>query len=80
MLLKDNGAKDVYVAATHPVFCGDAVRKLGKAPFTEITVTDSIPLGDDRPQQVRVVSLAPMLAEAIRRIHTNESVSSLFNL
>ena len=80
MLLRDNGAKDVYVAATHPVFCGDAVRKLNLAPLTEITVTDSIPLSDTPPARVKVVSLAPMLAEAIRRIHTNESVSSLFNL
>ena len=80
MLLKQNGAKDIYVAATHPVFCGAAVQKLDSAPLTEITVSDSIPLPERPPARVKVVSLAPLLAEAIRRIHTNESVSSLFNL
>jgi len=78
-LLKHNGAKDIYVAATHPVFCADAFEKLAASPFTEITVTDSIPLRNDAPESVKVVTIAPMLAEAIRRIHTNESVSSLFN-
>ncbi|HUW32910.1 MAG TPA: ribose-phosphate pyrophosphokinase [Planctomycetota bacterium] len=80
MLLKQNGAKDIYVAATHPVFCEAAVQKLDSAPFTEVTVSDSIPLPERAPASVKVVSIAPMLAEAIRRIHTNESVSSLFNL
>ena len=79
-ILKESGAQDVYVAATHPVFCADAVEKLGRGDFTETTVTDTIPLPENVPDSVKVVSLAPMLAEAIRRIHTNESVSSLFNL
>jgi len=78
-LLKKNGAQDVYVAATHPVFCGSAFEKLAASPFTEVTVSDSIPLGAGAPEFVKVVTIAPMLAEAIRRIHTNESVSSLFN-
>jgi len=79
-ILKKNGALDVYVAATHPVFCSDAFDKLDRSRFAEITVTDTIPLPEEKPDNVKVVSLAPMLAEAIKRIHTNESVSSLFNL
>ena len=79
-VLKENGAKDVYVAATHPVLCGEACNKLCRSSLTEITVTDSIALPEDAPAAIKVVSIAPMLAEAIRRIHTNESVSSLFNL
>jgi len=78
-VLKKNGAQDVYVAATHPVFCGDVVNKLGRSKFAEITVTDTIPLPEKVMANVKVVSLAPMLAQAIMRIHTNESVSSLFN-
>ena len=78
-VLKQNGAQDVYVAATHPVFCGDVLSKLGRSKFTEITVTDTIPLPEKIMANVKVVSLAPMLAQAIMRIHTNESVSSLFN-
>jgi len=78
-VLKKNGAQDVYVAATHPVFCGNALDKLTHSGFTEITVTDTIPLPEEVPANVKVVSLAPMLAQAIKRIHTNESVSSLFN-
>jgi len=79
-LLKANGAKDVYVAATHPVLCADAVARLEASLITEVTVTDTIPLPAGAPPKIRTVSLAPMLAEAIRRIHTNESVSSLFHM
>jgi len=79
-VLKENGAKNVFVAATHPVLCGGACEKLARSSFTEITVTDTIPLPEKAPDLIKVVSIAPMLAEAIRRIHTNESVSSLFNL
>jgi len=79
-VLKKNGAQNAYVAATHPVFCGGAFDRLGNKQFTEITVTDTIPLPERAPENVKVVSLAPMLAQAIMRIHTNESVSSLFHL
>jgi len=79
-LLRGNGALDVYVAATHPVLCGKACSKLDAAGFKEITVTDSIPLPAETPACLNSVSLASMLAQAILRIHTNESVSSLFKL
>jgi ribose-phosphate pyrophosphokinase len=79
-LLKENGALNVHVAATHPVFCGDAFDRIARSDFAEVTVTDTIPLAPGAPPTVKIVSLAPMLAEAIQRIHTNESVSSLFQL
>ena len=74
------GAKHIYVGATHPVFCGQAVERLRGAPIVEIVVSNSLAL---RPEQMlpnlRVISVAPLLGEAIRRIHRNESVSYLFD-
>jgi len=78
--LKEKGAGEIYVGATHAVLCGPAVERLTNAPITEVVVTDTIPLGDNAKalgDRIRVLSVAPLLAEAIRRIHHNESVSSL---
>lgn len=76
---KQNGAVDVYACATHAVLCGNAIENLGKAPIKQIVVTDSIPLaaGKQLPN-IKVLSVAPLLADAIKRIHFNESVSKLF--
>ena len=77
---KRAGAREVYVAATHGVFCGPAIERLSKAPVKEIVVTDSLPLSSEKQlPNIRTVSIAPMLGEAIRRIHRNESVSVLFD-
>ncbi|NOZ22828.1 MAG: ribose-phosphate pyrophosphokinase [Planctomycetes bacterium] len=81
-LVMDKGAKEVYVGATHGLFCGPAVERLSEAPIKEIAVTDSIPLRPEAAAMntpVRVLSIASLLGEAMRRIHFNESVSSLFN-
>jgi ribose-phosphate pyrophosphokinase len=79
-VVKRHGAGQVFVGATHGVFCGPAVRRLSEAPIEEIVVTNSLPLpAQTRLSQLRVVSVAPMLGEAIRRIHRNESVSVLFD-
>ncbi|HYE98314.1 MAG TPA: ribose-phosphate pyrophosphokinase [Planctomycetota bacterium] len=75
---KESGAKDIYICATHAVLAGKAVAKLSKAPVKEVVVTDTIPVdGKDFPT-LRVLSIANLLGEAIRRIHHSESVSSLF--
>ena len=84
-LLKEHGAASIQVAATHPIFCGPALERLAAAPVDHVTVTDTIPLRDDMAHAdsriaVTVVSVAGLLAEAIKRIHFNESVSSLFHL
>jgi ribose-phosphate pyrophosphokinase len=79
-VVKSHGAAEVYLCATHPVFCGPAVKLLREAPVKEIVITNSIPLAE--PQllpNVKVVSVAPLLGEAIKRIHRNESVSYLFD-
>jgi ribose-phosphate pyrophosphokinase len=79
-VVKASGASDIYIGATHPVFCGRAVELLRAAPIREIVVSNSIPLS---PQQmlpnIKVISVAPLLGEAIKRIHRNESVSYLFD-
>jgi len=77
--LKDMGALDIYVGASHAVFSPGVAGRLGAAPIKEIAVTDTIPLRDtSRGLPVRVLSVARLLGETMRRIHFNESVSSLF--
>lgn len=73
----DLGAKAVYAAATHPVFSGNSVEILSEAPFTEIVVTDTIQV-PRAPSNTQVISVAPLLAEAIMRVHEDLSVSKLF--
>ncbi|HHT9129515.1 MAG TPA: ribose-phosphate diphosphokinase [Candidatus Brocadiaceae bacterium] len=80
-VLKERGAKDIYVGATHPVFCGTAVEKLSAAPIKEIVVTDTIPLNEKAKSlgdKIKILSISGLLGDAIMRIHRHESVSSLF--
>jgi ribose-phosphate pyrophosphokinase len=78
--LKDNGASAIYACATHGVLSGPAIERINNSDIEEIVLTDTIPLGDKGQQtgKVRMLSVADLLAEAIRRIHEDESVSSLF--
>jgi ribose-phosphate pyrophosphokinase len=77
---KEHGARKVYVGASHAVLCGPAAARLAEAPIEEIVVTDSLPLkAEQRIDRLRIVSVARLLGEAIRRIHRNESVSYLFD-
>lgn len=77
---KQHGAREVYVGAAHGVFCGPAFSRLSEADIKEIVVTDSLPRSDQPTlRNLKVVSTAPLLGEAIRRIHRNESVSYLFD-
>jgi ribose-phosphate pyrophosphokinase len=76
---RDYGAKLIMVMATHPVFCGRAFERLNGLPVQELAVCDPIAL-KKRPENINLVvlSVAPLLAEAIRRTHLNESISKLF--
>ena len=77
--LKAAGARHVYVAATHPVLTGNAAERLRKAPVEEIIVTNSIPIPPEKQgPPITVLNVAPLLAEAIIRVHENRSVSELF--
>jgi len=76
---KERGAKDVYAACTHAVFCGDAMENLSSAGFKEIVVTDTVPSDPAKLiDNIEILSVAPLLAEAARRIHEERSLSSLF--
>jgi ribose-phosphate pyrophosphokinase len=77
--LKAQGAKDVYCLFTHPVLSDDAIDKLESAGFKEIIFTNTIPYrGSRKIKGMKILSIAPLFGEAIRRIHNGESVSSLF--
>ena len=69
------------MGATHGVFAPGAVEKLGKTPVDEIVVTDTIPLSAEaaKLKKIKVLTVSAMVGEAIKRIHRNESVSSLFS-
>jgi len=78
--LKEKGAKKVYASITHPVLSGEAVNRIEKSALTELIVTNTIPLTEaaKKCSKIRVLSVAKLLAEAIRRINKSDSVSSLF--
>ena len=81
-ILRDNGAKDIYIAATHAIFAPPAMERLSKAEFTKLAVTDTIPFGtrtEPIKDRLQVLSVSELLGEAIHRIHHNESVSALFD-
>jgi len=79
--LVKNGAKRVFAVATHPVLSGPAIARIKESPIEKVWVTDTIPLSEAAIAcgKFEVVSVAPLLAEAIKRIHGNDSVSSLFD-
>lgn len=79
-LLKERGARRVFACGTHPLFSGPAVERLSKAPIEEIVVTDTIPLSAEAAalSHLKVLSVAPLIGEAILRIHQHLSVSKLF--
>ena len=78
--VKSAGALEVHALATHPVFSGPALDRIQSSVFETVSVTDTIPLGDDWKDidRVKVISVASLFAEAIRAIHFNDSVSRLF--
>lgn len=77
---KQHGAREVYISASHAVLCGPAADRLRESGVKEVVVTNSLPLSEEqRIPNLREVSIAPLLGEAIRRIHRNESVSYLFD-
>jgi len=76
--LREQGARSIAVACTHGLFIDSALEKLAATDVTEIVCTNSVPMAGTDPK-LRVLSVAPALAEAINRIHNGESVSSLFD-
>jgi ribose-phosphate pyrophosphokinase len=80
-LVKQRGAEKIYVGATHGVFAAQALERLSDAPIDQVVVTDTIPQDKTTKKagNIKVLSVAAMLGEAIKRIHRNESVSNLFD-
>ncbi len=79
-VVKEAGAKEIHVAASHGVFCGDAIPRLQAAPIDSVVVTDSIPLSEERLiPKIQVLTIADLLGEAIKRIHHDQSISAMFH-
>ncbi|MFQ5561192.1 MAG: ribose-phosphate pyrophosphokinase [Nitrospinota bacterium] len=79
--LIENGAREVYACCTHPVLSGPAIKRISESPIKEVIVTNSILLDKEKSEcsKIKVLSVANLLGEAIRRIHQDSSVSSLFD-
>ena len=76
--LIDRGAKCVDACCTHAVLSGPAIERIEKSPIQELVTTNTIPLGDKKCDKIKVLSVAPVIGEAILRIHNDRSVSDLF--
>ena len=77
--LIERGAREVYACCTHPVLSGQAIQRIAASVVKEVVVTDTIPLNDDKKiDKITVLPIAPLLGEAIHRIHTGQSVGALF--
>ncbi|HEX8683325.1 MAG TPA: ribose-phosphate pyrophosphokinase [Ardenticatenaceae bacterium] len=78
--LKESGARDIYAVATHAILSDPAIERLADAPLTELIVTNTIPIPKEkRLPNMKILSIAPLLGEVIRRIHFGISVGALFN-
>ncbi len=79
-VLKELGAREIYVCATHPLLSGPSVERLSSAPITEVAVTDTIAIPPSRRfDRLKILSVGELLAKAIRFTHSDQSVSSLFD-
>ncbi|MDP8950732.1 MAG: ribose-phosphate pyrophosphokinase [Actinomycetota bacterium] len=77
--LLEEGATEVYAAATHPVFSGPAYERIEDSPIKEVVVTDTLPLKRGEPRgKIRVLTIAPILANTIRNVFSDDSVSEVF--
>jgi ribose-phosphate pyrophosphokinase len=73
------GVRKMIMAVTHPVLCGEAIKNIGISKLDRVIVTNSVHMGEEKKfEYLTVLSVAPLLAEAIKRIHTGESVGALF--
>jgi ribose-phosphate pyrophosphokinase len=77
--LQKRGVKETYACCTHPIFSGSAVSRLANASIKEVVVTDTVPLdGEKKLDKITVLPIAPLLGEAIHRIHTGQSIGAMF--
>ncbi|MBN1176778.1 MAG: ribose-phosphate pyrophosphokinase [Dehalococcoidales bacterium] len=77
--LLERGALEVHSCCTHPIFSGPAIERIAACPVKEVVVTDTVPVPDNkRIDKITVLPIAPLLGEAIKRIHTGQSVGAMF--
>jgi len=77
--LIERGAQEVYSCCTHPVFSDGAISRIASCPAKEVVVTDTIPVPDEKKlDKITILPIAPLLGEAIRRIHTGQSIGAMF--
>ena len=78
-ILKEHGAKEIYAGATHGVLCGPAIERIQNSPIKELVVTNTIPIEKEKMiDKIKVVSIAPLFAEAIKRINESQPLGDLF--
>ena len=82
-LLKENGARDVYVICVHPIFSADAAARLASLPIKQLITTDTVPLPEEKSNllkdKLKIISIAPLIGEVILRAHEGRSVGEMFN-
>ena len=77
--LKERGAKEIYSCCSHPVLSNEAIQRIASCPVKEVVVSDTIPVtGEKKLDKITVLPIAPLLGEAIRRIHTGQSIGAMF--
>lgn len=76
--VRDKGARKIYAGITHPVLSGNAIERIEASVLEKLIVTDTIPIKDKENDKIVALSVSELLGEAVKRIHSNESVSSLF--
>ena len=77
--LMNQGVKEVYACCTHPVFSGPSIDRIAASPVKEVVVTDTISVtGQKKPDKITVLPIAPLLGEAIHRIHSGQSIGAMF--
>jgi len=77
--LRERGAKEIYACCTHPILSGQAIQRIDSLEIKEVVVTDTVPVnGEKKLDKITVLPIAPLLGEAIKRIHTGQSVGALF--
>jgi len=78
-ILKEHGAKEIYAGATHGVLCGPAIERIQNSPIKELVVTNTIPIEEEKMiDKIKVVSIAPLFAEAIKRLNEGAPLGDLF--
>jgi len=78
--LEKRGAKEVFACCTHPIFSGSAIQRIASCQVKEVVVTDTVPVaGDKKLGKITVLPIAPLLGEAIHRIHTGLSIGAMFD-